>query len=480
MKSYSLSGALLALLMTANYTAIPAMAAGSAPEISKEILYLTDYSQQATLSINYEGEITWLSSDPNVVTVDQGTVTAVGNGSAVIYAISADRRAEMPVQVSYHYTLSDAEITLTAQEMQQIFLYSDATGNQMNPIAEWNSSDTAVATVDENGVITAISAGSAVITATAGDVSASCTVTVNANPEKQDPVTAAETLHMTEYHQQSELSLNYDGEILWSSSDPSVATVENGIVTSIGNGSAVITATCGEAKLNINVEVNYDYYLSETEISLSAGTKKQLMTYSQNSGNAVSVPTVWSVSDPQIVEIDENGVVTALSTGTAEISAVIGDVSCICNIIVTDPPEVQNLAAEVKQGQKMQLSVTNYTGSVTWISSDPTIASVSADGVLTAIKSGETTVAAMLEDGRNLIYQITVIPDTSAFTPGDVNQDGTVNIMDVILVNKAIYGKADLSEDQLKAADVNHDEKPDATDSLMIMKYIIKLIANFD
>ena len=63
---------------------------------------------------------------------------------------------------------------------------------------------------------------------------------------------------------------------------------------------------------------------------------------------------------------------------------------------------------------------------------------------------------------------------------GDVNLDGNVNIMDIILLNKAIYGKAELNDQQLANADVNGDGKPDATDSLNIMKYAIKLISTLE
>ncbi len=62
---------------------------------------------------------------------------------------------------------------------------------------------------------------------------------------------------------------------------------------------------------------------------------------------------------------------------------------------------------------------------------------------------------------------------------GDVNQDNKINIMDIILVNKAIYGKATLSNTQELAADCDKNQKVDSTDSLLIMKYILKLIDQF-
>ena len=58
---------------------------------------------------------------------------------------------------------------------------------------------------------------------------------------------------------------------------------------------------------------------------------------------------------------------------------------------------------------------------------------------------------------------------------GDANADGSVNIMDVILINKAIYGKAELSSDQLHAVDCNQNGIPDASDSLVIMKMILNV-----
>ncbi len=88
-------------------------------------------------------------------------------------------------------------------------------------------------------------------------------------------------------------------------------------------------------------------------------------------------------------------------------------------------------------------------------------------------------VSSFLEDeGPNAGESTT--PDDTTIKWGDANCDGSVNIMDIILLNKAIYGKAELSDQGLKNADVDQDGKPSATDSLNIMKLVIKLLTEAD
>ncbi len=74
----------------------------------------------------------------------------------------------------------------------------------------------------------------------------------------------------------------------------------------------------------------------------------------------------------------------------------------------------------------------------------------------------------------------TTTPVTTELTKGDADGNGTVNIMDIIRVNKAIYGKAELTQEQIAAVDINKDGKPDASDALAIMKYVVKLLPSLD
>ena len=143
--------------------------------------------------------------------------------------------------------LSHHSITLTEGGSFSISAsLKDAEGNDSEQefSVEWSSSDTEVATVDEAGTITAVKAGKATITATCGKLSATCEVTVSEPeaPEVTEINLDTEKISGVEgstYHLQADVD-----DLTWSSSDESVAVVDqNGIVTLVGAGRAIITAT---------------------------------------------------------------------------------------------------------------------------------------------------------------------------------------------------------------------------------------------
>ena len=154
--------------------------------------------------------VTWASSDETVATVTDGLVAALKEGTATITATTADggetatcvvtvTAATVPVtgvtlsqtQASLYYNRTPNTLALTA---------TVAPDNATNQAVTWTSSDSTVATVDQNGVVTALARGTAVITATAADgsgASASCTVTVSsylppANPNYRITVEATQ------------------------------------------------------------------------------------------------------------------------------------------------------------------------------------------------------------------------------------------------------------------------------------------------
>lgn len=124
----------------------------------------------------------------------------------------------------------------------------------------WASSDEDVATVSQEGLVTAVASGDAVISVSTGDISAECTVTVIGKP--------VESISFDTYSLEMEPGDTYyiitmispgdadDKTLIWSSSDENVATVSDGTVTAIAPGSAEITASCGTAYATCYVTVN--------------------------------------------------------------------------------------------------------------------------------------------------------------------------------------------------------------------------------
>ena len=332
--------------------------------VSVDRRYLTleegeNYALTATVSpadatnktVNYS------SSDSRVATVDaNGNIKAVKAGYAYIYAKSVDgpyaysyvtvKAKETPqppkevkvtnVSVDRRYlTLEEGEYyTLTTTVSP-----ADATNKTVN----YSSSDSRVATVDANGNITAVKAGSAYIYAKSVDGPyAYSYVTVKAKETPQPPaeVKVTNIILDTRYLRLDagkKYELNYtvypynatDKTLTWTSSNENVATVENGVITAIGRGSAYITATSsngvqtscyvdvyGEAK---PVKVT-GLYFSDRQLGLKVGeTKTASVLFTPN--NATNKSVTYSSLNSSIARVDENGNITGVRPGTVYIYA---------------------------------------------------------------------------------------------------------------------------------------------------------------
>ena len=207
---------------------------------------------------------------------------------------------------------------------------SNATNKQL----KWESSDPAVASVDENGTVTALTTGTAVITVTSeeGDFSDTCTITVEETPEiaiytdqSELNLTKGEEQQLTVIYKPEHLKDDYP--TVWTSSDETVATAENGLVKALGGGTAVITVTCGEltASITVNVSVKLEsIYLEETEASLSIEDTYQI-SVTPVPADATNLKMTYVSSDETVASVDENGLLTGIGQGTAVITITAAD-----------------------------------------------------------------------------------------------------------------------------------------------------------
>ncbi len=283
------------------------------------LLYLEPAPAETTIC-------TWRSSNEAVATVDQnGLVTAKGNGTAVITVAYEGEEQSCNVTVIIERTLNATAHTFTAtDETLQLTL----TPGSENPIT-WESSNSNIATVDANGLVTPVSYGTATITATCESVKYTCEITVQ----------FTRTLNLTECMlteqgatQQLALEPVPTNTIVWSSSDPQIASVDaNGLVTALNTGVATITAKCEDVTYTCTVTVQITRTLNKTEIlSSTIGETHQLKL---NPMPTNAVPT-WSSDNEAVATVNENGIVTIVSEGTATVTAVCEGVTYTCTITV--------------------------------------------------------------------------------------------------------------------------------------------------
>ncbi len=219
--------------------------------------------------------ITWSSTNSSVAAVSDGKVTAKSEGTTTITAeahngktasctVTVNEPAPEVIEVT-SVSLNKTSLTLEIGESETLtatVLPSNATDKSVT----WTSSDKSVVTVI-NGRITAVGAGAATITATTSNgKTASCSVTVNEPAPEIIEVTSVSlnktslTLEIGESETLTATVLPSnatDKSVTWTSSDLSVATVEDGKVTAIGSGIATITATTSNGKMAIcRVTVN--------------------------------------------------------------------------------------------------------------------------------------------------------------------------------------------------------------------------------
>lgn len=289
----------------------------------------------------YDGVI-WASSNASVANVNSGAVSAVKEGTATITASAGGKSATCSVKVSSiivavtSITLDKTSLSMKVGETETITAIVSP-DNATDKTVEWGSSDVAVATVAD-GIITAKKSGEATITAKSGSCIAECKVTITVSAES---VTLDKTSLSLAIGESATLTATVkpddatDKTVAWSSSDESVAKVDNGKVTAVKSGKATVTAKCGvktaECAVTVTVPVS-SITLDKTTLSLVIGESFTL-TATVKPDDATDKTVTWSSSDESVARVD-NGKVTAVNAGQAKISAAVGNITTSCNVVV--------------------------------------------------------------------------------------------------------------------------------------------------
>ena len=286
--------------------------------------------------------VTWTSSDDKIAKVANGTVTAVAPGTATITATVAGVSATYTVEVKQPLTgitlNSASENLVKGQEFDLKVQYVPENSTDKVTVT-WESNAPEVANV-ENGKVTALKEGTAIITATAKvdgtDREYKATCEVNVEEIKLDSI----VLNVKDFElfmgdsKQLEVVFNPENttdskEIVWTSSDDTVAKVENGKVTALKVGTAVITATVGDKTATVTVTVpailieGIEVTLDNAKIEVEGTANLKVTTNPEKVTEEVAV--VYESSDETIAKVDENGVITGVNPGKATITVTVND-----------------------------------------------------------------------------------------------------------------------------------------------------------
>ncbi|NRF90101.1 Ig-like domain-containing protein [Paenibacillus frigoriresistens] len=404
-------------------------------------LTLTSSIQPVNASIK---TVTWTSSNTAVATVSAtGVVTGKGAGTATITATTADGgfTATSTINVIIPVTgitLNKTALSLKIGDSDFALTATVAPTTASVKTVTWSSGNPSVATVDSTGLVHAVSSGSATITAKSADG----TKSVNSIITVPYPVTGV-TLNKTELTANIGTTSPLTASIVpvnalvktvtWSSSDTTIATVSaTGVITPKAVGTATITVTTTDGAKTASATVNVvqpvtAVTLNKTTLSLKVGDPDFTLIATAAPVSATDKSLTWTTSNAAVATVDASGVVHAVASGTATITAKSVSGAKSATTTLTVPFAVSSVALNkptllVNIGTPASLiatiTPTNATvKTVTWSSSDQTIATVSATGVVTGKAVGTATIKATTTDGAKTAESaITVVQPVTTIT----------------------------------------------------------------
>jgi uncharacterized protein YjdB len=456
------------------------IASGQSKQLSVQAVYSDGTTQDVT------AQVTWNSATTAVATVNSnGLVTGGSPGTSTITATYASKQATALVTVTatqlQSIVVTPASASIATGQTQAFTangIFSDGSTTDITNSVIWNSSATNVATIAATGLATGVSAGSANIIATSGAVQSSpvsLTVTaavlteIDISPDGQSiPVGGQYQLTLTGTF--SDGSTQTLTNATWSSSDPTLASVDNtGNVTGVANSNnnpVTITATynglTSTTTVYITSAVPASLQLTPATASIASGTTLQYsvnVVYTDGSIQPVSAGLTWQSSSSSVAAISVNGLVTGYAPGNATISVAYDSLSTtasltvtpatLASLVVTPVNTVVGVNGTVQYtatGVFTDNSIQDMTSQVVWVSSNASAALIDAGGMASGVSAGTTTISATfgavtgsttLSVTTSTLLSITITPSDPVLPPHSEMQltatgtfsDGTQHVL---------------------------------------------------
>jgi uncharacterized protein YjdB len=402
--------------------------------------------------------ISWASSDENVAIVTpNGVLFALKSGKTTVTVTS--RGASASTTVTVRPTIrdisfdSDSLAISLSDSVQLDYRVTDSDGQPVDLSShrvEWSSTSPDVAPLTGNATITGLALGRTDVKLTVDNKVGTTTVRVLPRPVAAVRVSPASVaLLVGQSLRLDATSTDVHGNVLtgrvvtWSSSNPVIATVGSaGLVKAVAPGKADITVNVEGKKVVVPVTVTSSttsgpapvasatVTLNAASVVAGQSTQANVVLKDASSTTLTGRTIVWASSDPTLAAVTATGYVTGIKSGTATISAmsegVTGSAVLTVTAPATQPPAVATVSVALSSastliGQTSQATATlkDAAGAVltapavSWVSSDATVASVDASGLVTSLKAGSVTITAS-SNGKSGSAKFTATAPTAA------------------------------------------------------------------
>ena len=377
-----------------------------------------DANGNAVTSATY----TWSSDNTTIATVtasgSNATITAHAPGTTIIHAHSGSFSGDIAVQVLgvRAIQVNPTSATIRVGDIQSFSATFDADPGVSRAVT-WSVDNPSIARVSALGEVTGVAPGTAVVRATSvADTRVSATASITVGSLRTIVVSPATSSIATGEERTLTAVVNIEAglsrDVTWRSSAPAIATVTtmSGIVRGVALGTTTITAVSladstlrGSAVINV-VPVIRAVTVTPTIATINSGNTQQL-TASVVAEGSLATTVTWRTNNAAAVTVNATGLATAVAPGSAVITAVstVDTTKRATATIVVMPRPVSvailQRVVNLNPGITITLNATvsadpGVSTAVTWTSSTPAVASITASGVVTGVAGGSTLVTA--------------------------------------------------------------------------------------
>jgi gliding motility-associated-like protein len=375
--------------------------------LSNELGDFTNAVQIGTTTTNTDGSIT--CTLPNDL--------VASDLYRILVKSDANCSQSNTINVSINLATISGSLSLCENQISQLIGSGTAAST-----GAWVSSNTAVASIDQNGLVSANTSGTTDITYTKQDGCGTTTTLI----VSQEAVITGNTILCEGNTSQLTGSGNASTAAPWTSADVNIATVDNtGLITAVNSGSTEVTylndVGCSDV---VKITVGNGAVITGDALLCISETSQLIST-------GASISDSWQSFDLSIATVDNNGLVTAVSNGTATINFTnIDNCSGSIQIVVTEAIII-NGNMPICLGEQNQLSFSGGSSDLEWISMDNNVATVSTTGLVDAIGAGTVMIQGMDDNACSSFVTIVVNDLPSFFLPADivvcVDANGAIN-----------------------------------------------------